>query len=199
MSRIGKQPIPLPDGVKVTVENSMVRVKGPKGELSREIHSSMTVEPGEKEILVKRPSDEPTHRALHGLTRTLVANMVTGVVQGFEKTLELEGVGYRAESQGKALVLQVGYSHPIRYEPAEGITLTVGKPFSRPGGGRHQVIPIVVSGINKELVGQAAAEIRAFRKPEPYKGKGIRYQGEYIRRKAGKSGAKAMGATVTGA
>ena len=195
MSRIGKRPIPLPEGVKVTLQGLTIAVKGPKGKLSREVHPSMSIDVGEKEINVKRPSDQPTHRALHGLTRTLIANMVAGVTQGFEKVLELEGVGYRAEVQGKALVLQVGYSHPVRFQPPEGITLSVDKPFSRPGGGRHQVTPIIVSGINKETVGQIAAEIRSLRKPEPYKGKGIRYRGEYIRRKAGKSGVKAAVAT----
>ncbi|MCG8467230.1 MAG: 50S ribosomal protein L6 [Gemmatimonadetes bacterium] len=176
MSRIGKQPIPVPDGVEVKVDGSHVSVKGPKGELARSFDGDMSIALDDGVVSVTRPSDEPRHRALHGLTRTLVANMVTGVRDGFEKRLEIQGVGYKADQKGKAIVLNVGFSHPVDVEPPEGVELKVESPTL-----------IVVSGIDKEKVGQLAAEIRGVRPPEPYKGKGIRYLGEYVRRKAGKA------------
>jgi large subunit ribosomal protein L6 len=176
MSRVGKNPIPVPSGVDVDLKGSHIKVKGPKGELERTLHAEMIVEMGQEEILVKRPSDSKPHRSLHGLTRTLVANMVEGVSQGFVKNLEIEGVEYRAEMKGKALVMALGYSHPVRYEPAAGVEIEVPEPKK-----------IIVKGIDKQKVGQAAAEIRGFRPPEPYKGKGIRYVGEQVRRKAGKA------------
>jgi large subunit ribosomal protein L6 len=176
MSRVGKNPIPVPSGVNVDLKGSHIKVKGPKGELERVLHADMIVEVDPEQILVKRPTDSKTHRSLHGLTRTLVANMVEGVSQGFAKNLEIEGVEYRAEMKGKALVMALGYSHPVRYEPADGVEIEVPEPKK-----------IVVKGIDKQKVGQAAAEIRGFRPPEPYKGKGIRYAGEQVRRKAGKA------------
>ena len=179
MSRIGKRPISVPQGVDVTIDGQTVRVKGPRGELQRTLHREILIEREDGEILVKRPSDAPTHRALHGLSRTLVANMIEGVTSGFKKTLEIVGVGYRAETKGKSLVLTVGYSHQVVYPEPEGITLSTSSPTV-----------VVIEGIDKEKVGQVAAEIRAVRPPEPYKGKGIRYQGEQVRRKAGKAGAK---------
>jgi large subunit ribosomal protein L6 len=177
VSRIGRLPIPLPDGVEVTREGRSLRVKGPKGTLEREIHPEMTVEQADGELRVTRPSDEPRHRALHGLTRTLVNNMVVGVTAGFTKALEISGVGYRAQLQGDKLVLALGYSHPVEVTPPEGISFQVETPTK-----------LSISGADKELVGQTAAFIRARRKPEPYKGKGIRYAGEHIQRKAGKAG-----------
>jgi large subunit ribosomal protein L6 len=177
VSRIGRLPIPLPDGVEVTREGRLLRVNGPKGTLEREIHPEMTVEQADGELRVTRPSDEPRHRALHGLTRTLVNNMVVGVTTGFSKALEISGVGYRAQLQGDKLVLALGYSHPVEVTPPEGISFQVETPTK-----------LSVSGADKELVGQTAAFIRARRKPEPYKGKGIRYAGEHIQRKAGKAG-----------
>jgi large subunit ribosomal protein L6 len=170
-------PIVLPPRVEVNVEGSRVTVKGPLGELSREFSPDMAIRLGDGEVTVSRPSDRPLHRSLHGLTRSLLANMVTGVSDGFTKLLELQGVGYRAQMQGPKLVLQVGYSKPVEVEPPEGIAFVVE--------GTNRVL---VQGINRELVGQVAADIRAVRPPEPYKGKGIRYQGEMVRRKAGKGG-----------
>jgi large subunit ribosomal protein L6 len=170
-------PIVLPPRVEVNVEGSRVTVKGPRGELSREFSPDMAIRLGDGEVTVSRPSDRPLHRSLHGLTRSLLANMVTGVSDGFTKLLELQGVGYRAQMQGPKLVLQVGYSKPVEVEPPEGIAFVVE--------GTNRVL---VQGINRELVGQVAADIRAVRPPEPYKGKGIRYQGERVRRKAGKAG-----------
>ena len=177
MSRIGRMPIPLPSGVEVTHEGATLRVTGPLGTLQREIHPEMVVERGEAELRVVRPSDEPRHRALHGLTRTLVNNMVVGVTSGFTKGLEISGVGYRAQLQGARLVLALGYSHPIEIDPPSGISFQVETPTR-----------LAVVGADKELVGQTAAFIRSRRKPEPYKGKGIRYAGEQILRKAGKAG-----------
>jgi large subunit ribosomal protein L6 len=177
VSRIGKMPITLPPRVEVSVEGSRVTVKGPRGELSREFSPDMAIRLGDGELTVSRPSDRPQHRSLHGLTRSLLANMVTGVSDGFTKLLELQGVGYRAQMQGPKLVLQVGYSKPVEVDPPEGIAFVVE--------GTNRVL---VQGINRELVGQVAADIRAVRPPEPYKGKGIRYQGERVRRKAGKAG-----------
>ena len=177
MSRIGRMPIPLPSGVEVTQEGTNLSVKGPLGTLARSIHPEMVIERGDGELRVVRPSDEPLHRALHGLTRTLVNNMVVGVTTGFTKGLEISGVGYRAQLQGTKLVLALGYSHPVEVDPPEGISFQVETPTK-----------LAVVGADKELVGQIAAYIRSRRKPEPYKGKGIRYAGEQILRKAGKAG-----------
>ncbi|NLZ54381.1 MAG: 50S ribosomal protein L6 [Thermoanaerobacteraceae bacterium] len=179
MSRIGKMPVKIPEGVQVTVKDNQVMVKGPKGSLSREFHKDMVIKTEDSNVIVERPSDQKEHRALHGLTRSLLSNMVAGVVGGFEKVLVLEGVGYRAAKQGNKLVLTVGYSHPVEFEPPKGIE------FEVPAANR-----ILVKGIDKELVGQIAANIRAVREPEPYKGKGIRYENEVVRRKEGKTGAK---------
>ena len=179
MSRIGKRPIGVPSGVDVTIDGNTVRVKGPRGELQRTLHREMIIERQDGELLVRRPSDEPQHRALHGLSRTLVANMIEGVTTGFKKTLEIVGVGYRAETKPFGLTLQLGYSHPIDYRAPAGINLRAVTPTV-----------VEVEGANKEVVGQVAAEIRSLRPPEPYKGKGVKYQGEVIRRKAGKAGGK---------
>jgi large subunit ribosomal protein L6 len=178
VSRVGRMPIPIPKGVTVTIEGNVVAVKGPNGELTRAFHPDMSVVRKENQLEVVRPSDQRTHRALHGLTRALLANMVTGVSEGFTKNLEIEGTGYRAELQGKTLVLNVGYSHPVQVPPPPGISFNVDK------SGRN----LTVAGMDKEIVGEISARIRAVRKPEPYKGKGIRYAGERIRRKAGKAG-----------
>ena len=178
MSRIGRMPIPLPSGVEVTQQGATLSVKGPLGTLERTIHPEMVVEQADGELRVVRPSDEPRHRALHGLTRTLVNNMVVGVTQGFSKELEIIGVGYRATAKGNdGLELALGYSHPIDFKAPAGVTFEVPSPTR-----------IIVSGIDKQAVGQVAANIRKFRKPEPYKGKGVRYSGEYVRRKVGKAG-----------
>ena len=179
MSRIGRKPIPVPGNVTITIDGSTVKVKGPKGELVRRIRPEIALKQEDGTLSVTRPSDSKEHRALHGLTRALVANMVEGVTTGYRKTLEIIGVGYRAEKKGKALVLNVGYSHQVTYPEPDGITLSTQSPTV-----------VVVEGIDKEKVGQVAAEIRSVRPPEPYKGKGIRYQGEQVRRKAGKTGAK---------
>ncbi len=176
MSRVGRKPIPVPAGVTVAIDGSRVRVKGPRGELEREFHPAMRIVQENGMLRVERPSDRRDHRALHGLTGALLANMVRGVVEGFEKKLEIVGVGYRAEAAGKGIRLHLGFSHPVVYEPPEGVAVKVETPTV-----------ISVSGPDREKVGQAAAEIRAFRPPEPYKGKGIRYQGEQVRRKAGKT------------
>lgn len=179
MSRIGRMPIPVPSGVTVKIDGNVVSVKGPKGELSREIPKDITVEQNEGVLNVTRPSDAKEHRSLHGLSRTLVANMVTGVTKGFTKTLEIAGVGYRAAKSGSKLALTLGFSHPVEVEPPAGITIDVPAPTK-----------IIVSGIDKEAVGALAAKIRSFREPEPYKGKGIKYEGEVVRRKVGKAGGK---------
>jgi len=179
MSRIGKRPIAIPAGVEVTLDGQDVRVKGPRGTLSRRLHKDVIVRREDGQIVVERPSDQPEHRSLHGLSRTLVANMVEGVTTGFTKTLEIVGVGYRAETKPFGLTLALGYSHPIDYKAPEGITLRAVNPTT-----------VEVSGTDKEVVGQVAAEIRSLRPPEPYKGKGVKYQGEVIRRKAGKAGGK---------
>lgn len=179
MSRIGRAPIEIPANVTVTVDHNLVSVKGPKGELSRQIHKDMILEMEGNTLLVKRPSDEKAHRSLHGLSRTLIANMVNGVTQGFSRTLEIHGVGYRAAKAGNKVALSLGLSHPLEVDPPAGITLDVPAPNR-----------IVVSGINKEHVGAMAAKIRGYREPEPYKGKGIRYEGEVVRRKVGKAGGK---------
>lgn len=177
MSRIGKQPIPLPAGVEVKIEGSLVRVKGAKGELSRQLPEPIQVAVEDGRIVVRRASDDPKHKALHGLSRTLVANMVDGVTKGYEKSLELRGVGYRAQMQGNKLQLVVGLSHPVEIAPPPGIQVEVPK-----------ATQIIVRGIDKELVGEFAAQIRRVRPAEPYSGKGIRYEGERVRRKAGKAG-----------
>jgi len=179
MSRIGKKPVPVPKNVTATLDGHKITVKGPKGELSRTLHSAMQVALENGEVVVRRPSDENEHKALHGLTRTLVANMVEGVTKGFQKQLEIVGVGYRAEPRPYGLRLALGFSHPVEYKAPEGIKLSAPQPTT-----------VVVEGANKELVGQVAAEIRGLRPPEPYKGKGIKYAGEQIRRKAGKAGGK---------
>ncbi len=179
MSRIGKLPVPVPSAVKCELSGSRLKMTGPKGTLERAFEPSMTITVGDGEITVARPSDSTRHRALHGLTRTLINNMVVGVTQGYEKVLAIQGVGYRASLQGKTLNLSLGFSHPVTVEPPEGITFTV-----------EGTQTIKVSGIDKELVGQTAADVRAWRKPEPYKGKGIRYENEHVRRKVGKAGAK---------
>jgi len=175
MSRIGKAPIPLPDGVEFVYDNAVVKVKGPKGELVQRVPREMIVEVGDGVIQVKRPTDSGQHRSLHGLTRTLIANMVIGVTDGFEKRLEIVGVGYRASLKGDDLELLVGYSHPVLIEPPEHIV------FETP-----QATVVVVKGIDKQVVGEIAAKVRSIRPPEPYKGKGIRYAGEYVQRKVGK-------------
>ena len=176
MSRIGKQPIPIPGGVKVSIANGVARVEGPKGKLEQALHPNMKVESDGKEIKVTRPDDDRQNRALHGLTRALVNNMVVGVTKGYEKRLKIEGVGFQAAMRGKAVELTVGFANRIVHEPPEGVTVAVPDPTT-----------IVVSGSDKQKVGQFAAEIRASRKPEPYKGKGIRYENETVRRKEGKS------------
>jgi large subunit ribosomal protein L6 len=175
MSRIGRKPIPVPETVTVTIEPELVRVHGPRGELSERVHRDITVSQEDAELLVKRPTDRGEHRALHGLTRSLVANMVEGVTSGFEKRLEIQGVGYRAALRGNDLELALGYSHPVSVKAPDGIEFEVPVPTR-----------IVVKGNSKQAVGEIAAIIRKQRPPEPYKGKGIRYEGEYVARKVGK-------------
>ena len=177
MSRIGKKPIEIPAGVEVKIEGSKVTVKGPKGTLANEFSPAISITQEGNEIIVTRPSDEAEHRSLHGLTRTLVSNMVIGVTEGYKKELEVNGVGYRASKQGKDLVLNLGFSHPVIMPEIEGITVEVPNPNL-----------VVITGADKQKVGQFAAEVREKRPPEPYKGKGIKYVGEYIRRKEGKAG-----------
>ena len=184
MSRIGKLPVKIPSGVTVTVTDHTVVVKGGKAELTRQLNPEMKVTVTDGSVVVERPSDSKLHRSLHGLTRTLVWNMIEGVSKGYEKQLELVGVGYRAARQGEALVINVGYSHPVRYPVPKGITIDVPEPTR-----------IMIKGASKEEVGQVAAEVRKIRPPEPYKGKGILYRGERIRRKAGKTGKPGAGAT----
>jgi large subunit ribosomal protein L6 len=179
MSRIGRKPVTVPKGVTLQLEGNSVAVKGPRGELRRSLHPEMQIALDKDQFTVARPSEEKRHKALHGLTRTLVQNMVDGVSKGFSKTLEIQGVGYKAEAKPYGVNLIVGYSHPVKYEAPKGIKISVDN---------NTVVKI--DGADKELVGQVAAELRAVRPPEPYKGKGIRYQGEHVRRKAGKTGAK---------
>jgi large subunit ribosomal protein L6 len=179
MSRIGRKPVILPKGVTLQVEGNAVAVKGPKGELRRTLHPDMQIALEKDQFTVARPTDEKKHKALHGLTRTLVQNMVDGVSKGFSKSLEIQGVGYKAEVKPYGINLIVGYSHPVKYEAPKGIKISV-----------DNNVMLKVEGADKELVGQVAAEIRQVRPPEPYKGKGIRYLGEQVRRKAGKTGAK---------
>ncbi len=181
MSRIGNKPIALPEKVNVTISGQAVTVKGPKGELNQSIHPEMSIKQEDGTLYVARPSDQKRHRALHGLTRALVANMVTGVSDGFRKTLFTEGVGYTAEVKGKDLVMKMGFSHDVVMEAPDGIQFTAER-----GSGNRYIIH--VDGIDKQMVGQVAANIREVRPPEPYKGKGIRYSDEYVRRKAGKAG-----------
>jgi len=177
MSRIGKKPVVIPAGVTVTVENNSVTVKGPKGELTREFSPTMAINVEENQVIVTRPNDEKANRTIHGTTRALIANMVEGVSNGFSKTLDIQGVGYRAQKQGNKIVLNLGYSHPIEYTPEQGIEVEVPTNTQ-----------IIVRGISKERVGHVAALIRSYRQPEPYKGKGIRYSDEVVRRKEGKTG-----------
>jgi large subunit ribosomal protein L6 len=176
MSRIGKRPVPLPAGVTAQIDGRSVTVKGPKGEMSRLIHADLALAIEDGTVVVRRPSDESRHKALHGLTRTLVANMVTGVTKGFTKTLEIQGVGYKAELRPFGVQLTLGFSHPVPYHAPKGVKISV-----------ENNVVVKVEGVDKELVGQVAAELRALRPPEPYKGKGIRYAGEHVRRKAGKT------------
>jgi large subunit ribosomal protein L6 len=177
MSRIGRLPITVPAGVDVTIDGRTLTVKGPKGTLSRELHPDITVAREEDKLVVTRPTEQKTHKQLHGLTRTLVNNMVVGVTDGYRKGLEITGVGYRAAKVGEKLQLNLGYSHPIEIVPPSGISFEVENPTR-----------LAIVGIDKELVGQVAAQVRSTRKPEPYKGKGVKYAGEYVRRKAGKAG-----------
>jgi large subunit ribosomal protein L6 len=179
MSRIGNKPVVIPSGVTVSVEGNTVKVKGPKGELSQSFRPEVTVTVNDGKVTVERSADDKPVKALHGLTRALIANMVQGVTGGYKKTLEIVGVGYKAEKKGNTLVLNVGYSHPVQYPEPAGIKLTAQSPTV-----------VVIEGNDKQKVGQVAAELRDVRPPEPYKGKGIRYQGEQVRRKAGKAGAK---------
>jgi large subunit ribosomal protein L6 len=180
VSRIGRRPVPLPKGVTASVAGNTVVVKGPKGELTHTIPGELAVKLEDGQVIVTRPSDDAKHRSLHGLSRTLVANMVEGVTKGYVKSLDIVGVGYRAETKPFGVVLLVGYSHPVEVKAPAGVTITAAQPTV-----------VKVSGSDKELVGRVAAEIRAVRPPEPYKGKGIRYTGEHVRRKAGKTGAGA--------
>jgi large subunit ribosomal protein L6 len=177
MSRIGRLPIPIPAGVEVALEGNRIAVSGPRGRLERELSPQLRVVQEDGNLRVERPSDDKRSRELHGLTRTLVANMVTGVTEGYRKGLEITGTGYRAQLVGSKLQLNLGYSHPVEIEPPEGITFELENP-----------VRVAVVGIDKELVGHIAARVRSSRKPEPYKGKGVRYAGEYVRRKAGKAG-----------
>jgi large subunit ribosomal protein L6 len=179
MSRIGKKPVTVPQGVTLDLKGSEVAVKGPKGELRRQLHPEMQLALADGIFTVSRPSEEQKHKALHGLTRTLVQNMIDGVSKGFTKTLEIQGVGYKAEAKPYGVNLVVGFSHPVKYEAPKGIKISV-----------ENNTTVKIEGADKEKVGQVAAELRAVRPPEPYKGKGVRYQGEQIRRKAGKTGAK---------
>jgi large subunit ribosomal protein L6 len=179
MSRIGRKPIAVPAGVNISLDDSVITVKGPKGSLSRALHKDMKINVAENEIVVERPTDNKLHRSLHGTTRSVISNMVSGVTDGFAKTLELVGVGYRAQKSGEKVVLSVGYSHPVEIAPDNGIE------FELPSQTK-----IIVRGIDKELVGATAAKIRSVREPEPYKGKGIKYEGERILRKEGKAGKK---------
>jgi large subunit ribosomal protein L6 len=179
MSRIGRKPVALPKNVTATLDGSTITVKGPKGELRRTLHPAMQVSLEDGTVVVNRPSEAGEHKALHGLTRTLVANMVEGVTEGFRKQLEIVGVGYKAESRPYGLQLALGYSHPVEYRAPKGIKLSAPQPTA-----------VTIEGADKEMVGQVAAEIRSLRPPEPYKGKGIKYAGEQIRRKAGKAGGK---------
>lgn len=177
MSRIGKKPVRVPAGVKIEINNSIIAVTGPKGKLEQKIHPTMKVMLKENELLVSRPSDAKLYRAIHGTTRAIIANMVKGVTEGFERTLQIQGIGYRAAVSGKKIILQLGFSHPVEFPFPDEIDISVVPKKNQ----------IVVKGINKQIVGEISSNIRALRKPEPYKGKGIRYLGEHVRRKAGKA------------
>ena len=192
MSRIGKAPIVLPKGVEVAIdkENNSVTVKGPKGELRRRFHPAMLIEQRDGALVVERPSDSNLHRSLHGLTRSLLANMVTGVTTGFQRRLELTGVGYRVQKQGNRLMMQLGYSHPVEIVPPQGVEITNVETFTPTTANQWLSARFVVAGADKEQVGQTAALIRHLRRPDPYKAKGIRYAGEVVRRKAGKAAGK---------
>lgn len=179
MSRIGRMPIAIPAGVTVEVNGNVVKAKGPKGELTKTMHPDMIIEVEGSEVIVKRPSEDKLHKSLHGLTRTLVHNMVVGVSEGYKKELDVVGVGYRVAMEGKKLVMNIGFSHQVTVEPIDGITIEAPAPNK-----------IIISGLDKQMVGQFAADVRKKRPPEPYKGKGIRYTGEVVRRKEGKTGAK---------
>ena len=179
MSRIGKIPVTVPSGVNITLKGNTITVKGPKGELTRDLPADMEIAQENGTVTVKRPSDDPRHKALHGLSRTLIYNMVEGVTKGYSKQLDIVGVGYKAETRPYGLQLALGFSHPVEYKAPKGIKLTAPAPTQ-----------IIIEGANKEVVGQVAAELRSLRPPEPYKGKGIKYAGEQIRRKAGKAGGK---------
>ncbi len=176
MSRVGKMPIQIPDGITIEREKNKIVVKGAKGILEEKVHPEMDIIIEEKMIRVERPDNSPGHRSIHGLTRTLIQNMITGLTEGYEKKLEIVGIGFRAELKGKVLVLQLGFSHPIYFVPPETISIEVPAQNT-----------IIIKGVSKQLVGQIAAKIRSFRPPEPYKGKGVRYEGEHVRRKAGKA------------
>lgn len=185
VSRIGKLPIQIPNGVTVEKrEGNVIFVKGPKGEISFPIHKDITVEIAEGTVTCKRPSEERSHRSLHGLSRTLIANMIEGVTKGYEKKLEIQGVGYRVSLQGKKAILNLGFSHPVEFTPPDGITMSIDA---------EKKNLLTISGVNKQMVGEVAAKIRSYRKPEPYKGKGIRYENEVVARKAGKAAAKEKG------
>jgi large subunit ribosomal protein L6 len=190
MSRIGRAPIPVPAGVQVQIDDHHIRVKGPLGELEREVHPEITISLRDDQIVVERPDDSVQHRALHGLTRSLVANMVSGVTKGFEKTLELAGVGYRVAGNPRRLALQLGFSHPIEITPPDGIQIAQIQSFTPTQANEWLSGRFTIRGIDKEVVGEVAAKIRRMRQIEPYKGKGLRYAGERIRRKAGKAAGK---------
>ena len=175
MSRVGKLPVTIPEGIEVDFTKGILKVKGKKGELALSIHASMKIKVNDNEIVIERPSDNKEHRSLHGTTRSLIQNMITGLTDGYEKELKIIGVGYKAENKGKAVLFQLGFAHPIYFVPPDGITIDVPEPTV-----------IKVGGIDKQLVGQVAAKVRSLRPPEPYQGKGIRYTDEYVRRKAGK-------------
>jgi len=179
VSRVGKKPIPIAKGVKIEKSNGTVKVKGPKGELAVDLKPDISVDISEQEVVLNRPSDSRQHKSMHGLYRALIANMIKGVTEGYQKKLEIVGIGYRAEMKGNRLLLQIGYSHPVLFSLPPEISVEIPQPTQ-----------IVISGIDKQLVGQVAAKIRAMRPAEPYKGKGVKYEGEYIRRKAGKTAAK---------
>jgi large subunit ribosomal protein L6 len=184
MSRIGKKPITLPKGIKVEIsKDNLVSVQGPKGSLTQQLHPDMIIEQAEGALTVSRPSDGKLHKSLHGLTRTLLSNMVVGVTDGWQRVLEINGVGYRAQLEGKTLVLQLGFSHPVRLDPPQDVQYVVGDRKSA-----NDPLPLFVRGIDKQVVGEEAARIRGLRPPEPYKGKGVKYLEEKIRRKAGKAG-----------
>lgn len=192
MSRVGNRPIPVPANVQVTIEDNHITVKGPKGQLSRTLHPDMTVSVQDGQMLVARPSNSKEHRSLHGLTRSLIANMVTGVTTGFQKALEVTGVGYRVQKQGAKLVMQLGLSHPVEVALPPGVEIVDVETFTPTTANEWRTARFVVKGIDKEQVGETAAKLRRLRKTNPYTGKGVRYEGERIRRKPGKTAAKAQ-------